>query len=91
METRMTKRLTKDLESIQKNYKDQFTVVLPNNDLKLWHIKIKGADFSSKINTTPKVQINESHYDTVKAQLIKQYNFIKNHFPKQDLEIWSYK
>lgn len=55
------------------------------------HIKIKGADFSSKINTTPEVQINESHYDTVKAQLIKQYNFIKNHFPEQDLGIWSYK
>ena len=33
----MTKRLQKDLEAMQKNYKDQFTVVLPNNELKLWH------------------------------------------------------
>ena len=39
----MTKRLTKDLESIQKNYKDVFEVTLPNNDLKTWHIKFTGA------------------------------------------------
>ncbi len=43
VESRMTKRLTKDLESIQKNYKDTFTVELPTNDLKLWHISFKGA------------------------------------------------
>ena len=46
MESRMTKRLTKDLEAIQKNYKDLFIVTLPNNDLKLWHIKFKGAPSS---------------------------------------------
>ena len=39
----MTKRLTKDLESIQKNYKDIFTVTLPNDDLKTWHITFQGA------------------------------------------------
>ena len=38
MEARMTKRLQKDLEAMQKNYKDQFVVSLPNNDLKLWYI-----------------------------------------------------
>eukprot|EP00330_Aristerostoma_sp_ATCC50986_P011324 CAMPEP_0114587386 /NCGR_PEP_ID=MMETSP0125-20121206/10351_1 /TAXON_ID=485358 ORGANISM="Aristerostoma sp., Strain ATCC 50986" /NCGR_SAMPLE_ID=MMETSP0125 /ASSEMBLY_ACC=CAM_ASM_000245 /LENGTH=146 /DNA_ID=CAMNT_0001783255 /DNA_START=63 /DNA_END=503 /DNA_ORIENTATION=+ len=39
----MSKRLTKDLESIQKNYKEVFDVSLPNGDLKLWHIKFTGA------------------------------------------------
>lgn len=39
----MAKRLTKDLESIQKNYKDTFTVELPSNDLKLWHVSFQGA------------------------------------------------
>lgn len=43
MESRMSKRLTKDLESIQKNYKETFEVTLPNGDLKLWHIKFTGA------------------------------------------------
>ena len=43
MESRMSKRLTKDLESIQKNYKETFTVALPNGDLKLWHISFVGA------------------------------------------------
>jgi len=43
MESRMSKRLTKDLESIQKNYKEIFTVNLPNGDLKLWHIAFQGA------------------------------------------------
>ena len=39
----MSKRLTKDLEAIQKNYKDIFTVTLPNGDLKSWHISFYGA------------------------------------------------
>lgn len=39
----MTKRLTKDFESIQKNYKDVFTVELPNNDLKTWFVYFTGA------------------------------------------------
>lgn len=39
----MAKRLTKDLESIQKNYKDTFNVELPSNDLKLWHVSFQGA------------------------------------------------
>jgi len=44
MEARMTKRLQKDLEAMQKNYKDQFIVTLPqNNDLKLWHIEFTAA------------------------------------------------
>lgn len=43
MEARMTKRLQKDLEAMQKNYKDLFAVTLPNNDLKLWHIDFTGA------------------------------------------------
>lgn len=24
---------------MQKNYKDQFTVILPTNELKLWHVE----------------------------------------------------
>ena len=43
MESRMSKRLTKDLEAIQKNYKDTFTVELPKGDLKLWHVSFSGA------------------------------------------------
>lgn len=35
----MTKRLQKDLEAMQKNYKETFNVTLPTNDLKLWHIE----------------------------------------------------
>lgn len=42
----MSKRLTKDLESIQKNYKEIFTVNLCNGDLKLWHISFTGASDS---------------------------------------------
>eukprot|EP00828_Plagiopyla_frontata_P044497 TRINITY_DN728_c0_g2_i2.p1 TRINITY_DN728_c0_g2~~TRINITY_DN728_c0_g2_i2.p1 ORF type:complete len:152 (-),score=24.13 TRINITY_DN728_c0_g2_i2:79-534(-) len=45
--TRMEKRLTKDLEQIQKNYKDQFSVNLPNKDLKLWHIGFVGTKGSA--------------------------------------------
>eukprot|EP01016_Furgasonia_blochmanni_P014349 TRINITY_DN174_c0_g1_i20.p1 TRINITY_DN174_c0_g1~~TRINITY_DN174_c0_g1_i20.p1 ORF type:complete len:191 (+),score=29.55 TRINITY_DN174_c0_g1_i20:66-638(+) len=43
MESRMTKRLTKDLESIQKHYKEVFVVELPTNDIKLWNISFVGA------------------------------------------------
>ena len=39
----MSKRLTKDLEAIQKNYKDIFSVELPKGDLKLWHVSFVGA------------------------------------------------
>lgn len=39
----MSKRLTKDLEAIQKTYKEVFTVELPNGDLKTWHISFVGA------------------------------------------------
>ncbi len=46
MEQRMTKRLQKDLEAMQKNYKDQFKVTLPNNDLKLWYIDFKCPETS---------------------------------------------
>ena len=49
MEARMTKRLQKDLEAMQKNYKDQFKVTLPTNDLKLWYI-----DFSLPMETVYK-------------------------------------
>lgn len=42
MESRMTKRLQKDLETIQKNYKESFIVELPNNDLKIWFIYFTG-------------------------------------------------
>ncbi len=42
----MSKRLTKDLEAIQKNYKDIFTVNLPNGDLKTWHSAFVGAKVS---------------------------------------------
>ena len=54
MEGRMTKRLTKDLESMQKNYKDQFTVKLPTNDLKLWHVQFtmpKGTVYEGEAYT----------------------------------------
>jgi ubiquitin-protein ligase len=43
MESRMSKRLTKDLEAIQKHHKDTFIVEMPTKDIKLWHVKFKGA------------------------------------------------
>jgi ubiquitin-protein ligase len=43
MESRMSKRLAKDLEAIQKHHKETFTVEMPTNDIKLWHVKFKGA------------------------------------------------
>ncbi|EGR30636.1 ubiquitin-conjugating enzyme e2w, putative [Ichthyophthirius multifiliis] len=43
MQARMTKRLQKDLEAIQKNYKDQFQVTLPKNDLQIWHIEFTAS------------------------------------------------
>ena len=44
VESRMKKRLTKDLETLQKNHKDQFFVTFPlKDDLKVWNITFKGA------------------------------------------------
>ena len=51
MEARMTKRLQKDLEAMQKNYKDTFSVTLPSNDLRLWNVDFtaaKGTVFSDE-------------------------------------------
>ncbi len=56
MESRMAKRLTKDLESIQKNYKDVFQVELPTNDIKLWHVSFDGA--LSTIYTGERFKLN---------------------------------
>lgn len=42
MAARMTKRLQKEFESIQKNNPDM-KVSLPTNDLTLWHVEFLGA------------------------------------------------
>lgn len=42
MATRMSKRLQKEFESIQKSNMDM-KVLLPNNDLALWHVSFLGA------------------------------------------------
>jgi len=42
MALRMSKRLQKEYESIQKNNQD-LKVLLPNNDLTLWHVNFQGA------------------------------------------------
>lgn len=42
MAARMTKRLQKEFESIQKN-NPEVKAILPTNDLKLWHIEFLGA------------------------------------------------
>ena len=42
MAQRMSKRLQKEFEAIQKNAQDM-KVVLPNNDLALWHVNFLGA------------------------------------------------
>jgi ubiquitin-protein ligase len=39
---RMVKRLQKELEFMQKN-PDVFRVMLPTNDLRVWHIDFRGA------------------------------------------------
>jgi len=38
----MSKRLQKEYESIQKN-NPEMKVLLPNNDLSLWHVNFLGA------------------------------------------------
>jgi ubiquitin-protein ligase len=40
----MTKRLNKDLEAINKNYADQFTVAMPTQDIRMWHVEFQGAE-----------------------------------------------
>jgi ubiquitin-conjugating enzyme E2 W len=42
MSSRMSKRLQKEYEAIQKNNLDM-KVNLPNNDLTLWHLSFAGA------------------------------------------------
>jgi len=42
MAQRMTKRLQKEFESIQKSSTDM-KVILPTNDLTLWHVDFAGA------------------------------------------------
>ncbi len=42
MAARMTKRLQKEFESIQKTNSDM-KVSLPTNDLTLWHVEFQGA------------------------------------------------
>ncbi|KAM3136268.1 hypothetical protein pb186bvf_011567 [Paramecium bursaria] len=43
MINRMTKRLQKDLEQLQKNYADVFQVKNPGNNLKHWIVAFEGA------------------------------------------------
>jgi len=43
-ENRMVNRLKKELESITKNYTGQFRVTMPNNDFRLWHVMMSGAE-----------------------------------------------
>lgn len=42
MAQRMSKRLQKEFEAIQKNA-HEMKVQLPNNDLTLWHVTFQGA------------------------------------------------
>ena len=42
MAQRMSKRLQKEFEAIQKN-NQEMKVSLPNNDLTLWHVNFPGA------------------------------------------------
>lgn len=42
----MSRRLYKELESIQKNYKEQLGVSLVNEDIRCWHLKIEGPEGS---------------------------------------------
>lgn len=42
MAQRMSKRLQKEYEAIQKN-NQEMKVILPNNDLSLWHVQFLGA------------------------------------------------
>lgn len=43
MEKRFVNRLTRDLQTMEKNYKEQFPVYRPNDDLKVWHVTLFGA------------------------------------------------
>jgi ubiquitin-conjugating enzyme E2 W len=42
MAQRMSKRLQKEYEAIMKN-SQEMKVILPNNDLSLWHVQFLGA------------------------------------------------
>lgn len=39
----MINRLKKELETINKQHAEHFSVVMPNNDFRLWHIGFEGA------------------------------------------------
>lgn len=43
MEKRFVNRLTRDLKTLTENYKEQFPVTRPNDDLKVWHVTLLGA------------------------------------------------
>jgi ubiquitin-conjugating enzyme E2 W len=42
MERRFVNRLRRDLQTMQKNYVDVFTVEIPNDDMKMWIVSIDG-------------------------------------------------
>lgn len=48
----MAKRLTKDLEQMNKNYQDTFSVKLVNDSIKHWIVAFKGAEDTIYTNET---------------------------------------
>lgn len=76
MAQRMSKRLQKEYESIQKN-NQEMKVLLPNNDLSLWHVNFLGAKGTlyEGENFTLQLRFNN---DYVLTFLFSQSNHLKS-------------
>lgn len=76
MALRMSKRLQKEYESIQKN-NPEMKASLPNNDLTLWHVNFQGAKGTlyEGENFTLQLRFNNEY---VSASLSSQSNLHKS-------------
>jgi|LakMenE18May11ns_1017448.scaffolds.fasta_scaffold8137064_1 hypothetical protein len=72
MALRMSKRLQKEYESIQKN-NQEMKASLPNNDLTLWHVNFQGAKGTlyEGENFTLQLRFNNEY---VATSLLSRYN-----------------
>ena len=68
MAARMTKRLQKQFEAIQKN--SDLKASLPTNDLKLWHVEFQGAKNTIYDGENFKLQLRfNNDYVTVSSSI----------------------
>ena len=77
MALRMSKRLQKEYEAIQKN-NQEMKVLLPNNDLTLWHVNFNGAKGTLYEGENFTLQLRFSN-EYVKGCLYAAYRFALGH------------